>query len=311
MKIGLQIYHFDWPGSPQNLASKLVEMVRTAEQNGFSSLWVMDHLFQLGDAFGPRDAPVLEAYSTISYLAAVTTQIKVGIMVTNNVCRYPGMLIKAVSTLDILSGGRAYLGIGAGGQIRDELRGMGIPVYFNKEIIERLEETLQITKKIWSGDDSPYKGKYYNLEKPWNNPPPLSHPHPPILIGLWRGGNNMLRLVAEYADACNLQFGSPLKEFPIWMRERYKNRQEFLADKLEKLKMYCQEIKRSYDDIELTVLGTIRVSSDAMTKSEVINLCHELADMGFTHVIFNMPNSHDIDSIKTIGQEIIPQVKDI
>lgn len=270
----------------------------------------MDHLFQLGGAFGPREAPVLEAYSTISYLAAVTTQIKLGIMVTNNVCRYPGMLVKAVSTLDLLSGGRAYLGIGAGGQVKDEIRGLGIPVFPNKEIIERLEETLQIAKQIWSGDTLPYKGKHYQLEKPWNNPPPLSHPHPPFLIGLWRGGDNMLRLVAKYAEACNLQFGSPLKEFPIWMRDRYENRQEFLTDKLNKLKIYCKETKRSFDDIELTVLGTIRIASDAMTIDEVVRLCQELADMGFDHIIFNMPNSHDIDSIKIIGQEIIPQISD-
>ncbi|MFW9904874.1 MAG: LLM class flavin-dependent oxidoreductase [Candidatus Thorarchaeota archaeon] len=311
MKVGLQIYHFDWPGSPHNVSSKLVEMAKTAENCGFSSLWVMDHLFQLGGAFGPREAPVLEAYSTISYLAAVTKQMKIGIMVTNNVCRYPGMLVKAVSTLDLLSGGRAYLGIGAGGQVKDETKGMGIPVFSNKEIIERLEETLQIALHIWSEDFSPYRGKHYQLEKPLNNPPPLSHPHPPILIGLWKGGDNMLRLVAKYADACNLQFGSPLKEFPIWMRERYENRQGFLTNKLNKLKVYCKEIKRSYDDIELTALGTIKVANNALTTNDVIDLCQELAEMGFNHIIFNMPNSHNIDSIKTFGKEIIPQISDI
>ena len=311
MKIGLQIYHFEWPGSPENVSSKLTQIARTAEQEGFSSLWVMDHLFQLGAAFGPREAPVLEAYSTISYLAAVTTQIKLGIMVTNNVCRFPGMLVKTVSTLDVLSGGRAYLGIGAGGQVRDEIRGMGIPNFSNKKIIERLEETLQIAKQMWRGDASPYKGKHFHLERPQNNPPPLSQPHPPILIGLWSGGDNMLRLVAKYADACNLQFGSSLKEFPIWMRSRYENRREYLTDRLKKLEMYCDEIGRSYDDIELTVLGTIRIAPDAMTTREIIDLCNEFADIGFSHVIFNMPDSHEINPIEVIGQEVIPKVKDI
>ena len=311
MKIGLQIYHFDWPGSPENVGPKLTQMAKTAEREGFASLWVMDHLFQLGGAFGPREAPLLEAYSAISYLAAVTTRIKLGIMVTNNVCRYPGMLVKTVSTLDVLSGGRAYLGIGAGGQVKDEIRGMGIPAFSNKIIIERLEETLQIAKQMWRGEASPYKGKHYHLKKPLNNPPPMSQPHPPILIGLWRGGDKMLRLVAKYADACNLQFGSPLKEFPIWMREKYENRQEHLTDRLKRLERYCNEIGRSYDDIELTVLGTIRVAPDAMTTTEVIDLCHELADMGFHHVIFNMPNSHEITPIEIIGQEVIPQVQDI
>jgi alkanesulfonate monooxygenase SsuD/methylene tetrahydromethanopterin reductase-like flavin-dependent oxidoreductase (luciferase family) len=311
MKIGLQIYHFEWPKSPENLGPKLTQMAKTAERNGFASLWVMDHLFQLGGAFGSREATLLEAYSTISFLAAVTTQIKLGIMVTNNVCRYPGMLVKTVSTLDILSDGRAYLGIGAGGQVIDELRFMGIPVFSDKELIERLEETIQIAKQMWRGEVSPYKGKHYHLEKPLNNPSPLSQPHPPILIGMWSGGNNMLRLVAKYGDACNLQFGSPLKEFPMWMRERYKSRLEYLTDKLTRLEEYCDEIGRKYEDIELTVLGTIRLAPDAMTISEVVDLCQELANIGFHHVIFNMPNSHEITPIEVIGQEVIPQIQDI
>ena len=120
----------------------------------------------------------------------------------------------------------------------------------------------------------------------------------------------MLRLTAKYADACNLQFGSPLKEFPDWMREKYEERREFLTSRLERLKQNCERFERSYDEIEKTVLGTIRIAPDAMSVDDVIDLCVELAEMGFHHVIFNMPNVHEIKPIEIIGQEVIPQVAD-
>ena len=121
----------------------------------------------------------------------------------------------------------------------------------------------------------------------------------------------MLRLTAKYADACNLQFGSPLKEFSGWMRERYEKRGEFLTSRLARLKQNCERFGRSYDEIEKTVLGTIRIAPDAMSADDVISLCRELAEMDFHHVIFNMPNVHEIAPIETIGQEVIPQVADI
>ena len=308
MKIGLQMYHFDWPGAPENTGPKLMEIARTAEEAGFSSLWIMDHLFQLGGAFGPFDAPLLEAYSTISYMAAATRRINVGVLVTNNVIRHPGILVKMVTTLDVLSGGRAYLGIGPGGMVEREIRGLGIPRPPLKERIERLEETLKIFHQMWSGNTSPYLGKYYRLEEPICSPKPLSKPHPPILIGMWKGGNKMLRLTAKYADACNLQFGSPLKEFQDWMREKYERRGD-LATTLRRLRRICEEIGRRYEDIEKTVLGTIRIGHDAMSVADVIQLCRELGRTGFQHVIFNMPNSHEIIPIETIGEEVIPEVR--
>jgi alkanesulfonate monooxygenase SsuD/methylene tetrahydromethanopterin reductase-like flavin-dependent oxidoreductase (luciferase family) len=311
MKIGLQIYHFHWPGSPQNIGAKLVEIAKAAENAGFSSLWVMDHLFQLGGAFGPIDAPLLEAYSAITYMASATKRVKVGVLVTNNICRHPSVLLKTVNSLDVLSGGRAYLGIGLGGQVEREMRGMGIPRPPLGERIERLEETLKIFKHIWRGDTSPFSGKYFQLEHPINSPQPLSQPHPPILIGMWKGGRKMLRLTAKYADACNLQFGSPLKEFSDWMRERHEERREFLTSRLERLRQNCERFGRSYDEIEKTVLGTIRIAPDAMSVDDVTDLCGELAEMGFQHVIFNMPNVHEIEPIELIGQDVIPQVADI
>ena len=312
MKIGLQIYHFDWPGSPRNIGKKLAEIARIADSAGFSSLWVMDHFFQVGSAFGPPEAPMLEGYSTMSYLAAVTQQIKVGLMVTGNFYRHPGILIKTVTTLDVLSGGRAYLGIGAGWYER-EAKGLGVPFPSTwTERFERLEETLQIVNHMWKGNQSPFKGKYYRLEEPINSPQPLSQPHPPILIG-GEGEKKMLRLVAKYGDACNFQLGTPLKDFecPLWLRERYQKREEILTRKLEKLKEHCDKVGRSYNDIERTVIGTIKLAPKAMQPAEVVELCQGLAEIGFQHVIFNMPNVHEIEPIKIIGQEVIPQVAGI
>ncbi len=311
MKIGLQIYHFHWPNSPGNIGTKLVEIAKAAEDAGFSSLWVMDHLFQLGGAFGPIDAPLLEAYSAITYLASATKRVKVGVLVTNNICRHPSVLLKMINSLDILSEGRAYLGIGVGGEVGGEMRGMGVPRPPLGERIERLEETLKIFKHIWRGDTSPFLGKCFQLEHPINSPQPLSEPHPPILIGMWKGGREMIRLTAKYADACNLQFGSPLSEFADWMRERYQERKEFLTSRLKRLKQNCKQLGRSYDEIEKTVLGTIRIAPDAMSVDDVIDLCGELAEMGFQHVIFNMPNVHEIKPLEILGNEVIPTVAEL
>ncbi len=311
MKIGLQIYHFHWPNSPGNIGTKLVEIAKAAEDAGFSSLWVMDHLFQLGGAFGPIDAPLLEAYSAITYLASATKRVKVGVLVTNNICRHPSVLLKMINSLDILSEGRAYLGIGVGGEVGGEMRGMGVPRPPLGERIERLEETLKIFKHIWRGDTSPFLGKCFQLEHPINSPQPLSEPHPPILIGMWKGGREMIRLTAKYADACNLQFGSPLSEFADWMRERYQERKEFLTSRLKRLKQNCKQLGRSYDEIEKTVLGTIRIAPDEMSVDDVIDLCGELAEMGFQHVIFNMPNVHEIKPLEILGNEVIPTVAEL
>ena len=314
MKIGLQIYYFGWPGSPQNIESKLVEIAQTAERVGFYSLWVMDHLFQLEGGFGPPEitqikAPMLEGYSTISYLAAVTQHIKLGLMVTSNIFRHPGVLVKTVTTLDVLSGGRAYFGIGAGGGMRREAKGLGVPLpATRRESVDRLEETLQIAKRMWREDPSPFEGKYYQLTEPLNNPQPLSQPRPPILIGMWLGGKKMLRLVAKYGDGCNLQIGAPFRDFPPYIRERYRNREEYLIKRLEILKAHCKELGRSYDEIERTVLSTIKLGPDAMSSTEVVDLCQGLAKIGFQHIIFNMPNVHEIEPLEILGYEVIPTV---
>jgi alkanesulfonate monooxygenase SsuD/methylene tetrahydromethanopterin reductase-like flavin-dependent oxidoreductase (luciferase family) len=311
VKLGFQLPYFDWPGSPETTASKLREIAEAVEEAGFSSFWVMDHLFQLGGAFGAKDAPLPEAYTTLSYVAGLTRKIKLGVLVTNNVLRYPGVLVKMVTTLDVLSGGRMYLGIGPGGMVEREIVGYGVHRSPLRERISRLEETLRIAHHMWSDDRSAFTGKYYRLEEPICSPQPISKPHPPILIGMWKGGPRMLRVAARYADAVNLQFGSPLPEFQDWMHEQYGKRREFIPDRLGRLRRLCEEHGRDYDSIEKTILGTVRIAPDAMTTEDVLGICLELGELGIEQVILNMPNSHEIKPIEAIGEEVIPEIKDL
>lgn len=309
MKIGLQVISFDWPGSPENIGDKLGEIATTADETGFCSLWVMDHYFELGGVFGGAEAPMLEGYSAISYCAALTKRIKIGLLVTGNIYRHPGLLVKNVTTLDVLSGGRSYLGIGTG-WYEHEARGLGVPFPPLKERFERLEETLQIAKHMWSDDRSAFDGRHYRLEEPICSPQPLSQPHPPILIG-GSGEKKTLRLVAKYADACNLYFGATPKEFNEWHHEIYRDKAKVLTGKLDVLKRHCEDIGRPYEDIEKTVMGTIRIAPGEMGPDDVVSLCRELNGLGFDHVIFNMPNVHEIEPIEIIGEEVLPEVKDL
>jgi alkanesulfonate monooxygenase SsuD/methylene tetrahydromethanopterin reductase-like flavin-dependent oxidoreductase (luciferase family) len=289
----------------------LRKIVEAVEEAGFSSFWVMDHLFQLGGAFGNKDAPLPEAYSTLSYVSGLTKSIKLGVLVTNNILRYPGVLVKMVTTLDVLSGGRMYLGIGPGGMVEREIVGYGVNHPSLGERISRLEETLQIALHMWSDDRTPFRGRYYQLGEPICSPQPISKPHPPILIGMWKGGPRMLRISAKYADAVNLQFGSPLPEFQNWMREKYDEQTTFIPDKLRKLRHLCEEHGRDYNSIEKTILGTIKIAPDAMTTEDVLDICVELHELGMEHVILNMPNSHEITPIEVIGKEVIPYLRNL
>ncbi|MBI4671446.1 MAG: TIGR03560 family F420-dependent LLM class oxidoreductase [Chloroflexi bacterium] len=301
MRIGLQIPDFEWPGSPQNIGAKLIDIAKTADQVGFYSLWVMDHFFHDENPEGF----MLEGYSTISYLAAVTHRIKIGVLVSGNIYHHPGILIKTVTTLDVLSGGRAYFGIGNGWYER-EARGLGLAFPPAAERSKRLEETLQIAKQMWRGDTSPYRGEYYQLEEPINSPPPLSKPHPPILIG-GRGEKRTLLLVAKYANASNFYFGSLVRNTPE-RQERYRNNAEQMQRKLDVLQKHCQTVGRPYAEIERTVLCTISLVPDGMSAPDIVEACHALAELGFQHVILNMPNVHEIEPLEIIGQEVIPQV---
>ncbi len=312
MKIGLQIPRFDWPDSPHNIGSKLIEIAKAADEAGFSSLWVMDHFYQVGQGYGPPESHMLEGYSTMSYLAAITKKIKLGLMVTSSFYRHPGVLVKTVTTLDVLSSGRAYLGIGAG-WYEQEAKGMGIPYPKTAgERLGRLRETLQIAKHMWNGDTSSFAGKYYHLEHPVNSPQPLSKPHPPILIG--GGGEKVtLRLVAKYGDASNLHLGAhpKLEGYTPRHCEYYRERIPRITRKLSILKKHCQEVGRSFNEIECTTLAPIKIAPDAMTHDDVLDMCKELSALGIHHAIFNMSNSHEIEPIEIIGEEIIPQVSDL
>jgi alkanesulfonate monooxygenase len=310
MKIGLQLYEFDWSGSPNTINSKITEIAKTAEKMGFSSIWLMDHLYQIGDGFGDHPSePMLEGYTTLSFLAGKTNKISLGLMVTGNVNRPPGMLIKVVTTLDVLSEGRAYLGIGTG-WYEAEVRGLGIHFPSTRqERIVRLKETLQIAQQMWKGNESPFKGKFYYLENPICSPQPISKPHPPILIGFEKE-RVMPKIAAKYANAINLHLGIGWEGFPDRkvMKDWYKDRRNRITRKLTILKACCENIKRNYDEIEKTVLGTIKLGSDAMTSTQIVELCHELADMGIHHIIFNMPNAHEIEPLNIIGKDIISAV---
>jgi F420-dependent oxidoreductase-like protein len=240
---------------------------------------------------GSADSPMLEAYSTLAYLAAVTRRIRLGTMVTGVTYRHPGFLVKTVTNLDVLSGGRAYLGIGAA-WYEQEAKGLGFPFPPVAERFERLEETLQIAKQMWAGNRAPYHGKHYQLAEPINSPPPLSKPHPPILIG-GAGEKKTLRLVAQYADACNLfAFGGAAE----------------IARKLDVLKRHCEAVGRSYDEIERTALGQI---SGATKAADLIATCRSLAEAGIQHFIFSIDNVHDIAPVERIGREVIPAVAEL
>src|SRR3712207_2837972 len=201
MRIGLQIPSFTWPEGTGEIGPKLAHIGKTADEAGFASLWGMDHFFQIRGV-GSVEEPMLESYSALSYLAGVTERAKLGTLVTGVIYRYPGILVKTATTLDVLSGGRAYLGIGAGWNEREAL-GLGVPFPSTNERFERLEEALQIAHQMWSGEVAPYHGKHYHLEETLNSPQALSNPHPPVMIG-GMGEKKTLRLVAKYADACNL-----------------------------------------------------------------------------------------------------------
>ena len=310
MKIGLGVPRFNWPGSTDNIGPKLAEIAWAADDTGFDSVWVMDHFYQVGQGYGAPEEPMLEGYTALAYMAAVTRNVKLGTMVTGSFYRHPGVLVKMVTTLDVLSGGRGILGIGAG-WYELESRGMGVPFpYSIKERMGRFEETLKIAHHMWRDDRSTFKGRYYTLEEPICSPQPISRPHPYILIG-GSGEKKTLRYVAKYGDACNLHFGAhpKLRGYSERSYMNYRTRKERLRHKLDVLRMHCEREGRDYDEIDKSVLIPVEVSPGALTPGEVVGMCRELSEMGFNYVVFNMPNDHEIKPIVVIGEEVIPVVR--
>ena len=292
MKIGLQVPDFTWPSGPAAIRGKLEEIARHAEDAGFDSLWVMDHFFQIRGV-GPVEAEMLEAYTTLGYLAGITERVRLGALVTGVVYRHPGLLVKAITTLDVLSGGRAYFGLGAAWFEREAL-GLGVAFPPLKERFERLEEALQITRQMWSENSGPYNGRHFQLAETLCSPQPLTKPHPPIIIG-GMGERKTLRLVAQYADACNLFARMGL---------------DAVLEKLDVLKRHCEKLGRDYREIEKTTLSTVHLAAGKSGPKDVIGECHTLAAIGIQHCIFNMPNVHEIDPLHVFGREIIPAVRE-
>jgi F420-dependent oxidoreductase-like protein len=253
---------------------------------------VSDHFFQL-DFVGPVELEMLESYTTLSFLASITRKIKLGALVTGAIYRYPGILIKTITTLDVLSGGRAYFGIGTGWFEREAV-GLGVPFPSVKVRFERLEETLLIAKQMWSDDNGSFQGKHFQLAETLCSPQPISEPHPPIMIG-GLGEKKTLRFVAQYGDATNM-----VLDFGI----------DIIPHKLDVLKKHCEELNRPYHEIERTTLGAIWLGRDGETASDVIKICSKLAQMGVQHAIFDILNAFEIEPLETFGKEIIPTVRD-
>jgi F420-dependent oxidoreductase-like protein len=297
MRLGLQVPNFTWPNGQENLGDTFGLIAERAERAGLYSLWVMDHFFQIRNV-GPAENEMLEGWSALAFAAGHTNRIKLGTMVTGVTYRYPGILVKTATTLDVLSHGRAYLGIGAAWN-EQEHRGLGVPFPPLAERFERLEEALQIALQMWAGDEKPYEGKYYHLDRPLNSPQAVQKPHPPILIG-GSGERKTLRLVAQYADACNLfaRLGD-----------------DVLQHKLDTLRDHCQSVGRPYEQIEKTTLDSLHVTRDGrngtMTPAAAIEYFAHLASMGIDQAIFNMPNVHDLEPFDLLATEIVPQVEKI
>ena len=245
-------------------------------------------------------------------MACVTENVKLGTMVTGSTNRHPGILVKTVTTLDVLSGGRAMLGIGTGG-FRRESEGFGIPLPATlKEKMGRFKENIMIAKHMWSDDGSPFVGKYYKLNEPLCRPMPLSKPHPPIIIA-GCGEKLTLKWVARYGDAWNWHLGAhpKLTGYSERSYDYYQRRFERLGHLLDVLKKHCERENRNFEDIEITLLSPIELSESAMTPEDVIEMCEEMARLDVHHLIFNMPNDHEIIPIKTVGNKVIPQIQNI
>ncbi|SES21416.1 probable F420-dependent oxidoreductase, Rv1855c family [Pedococcus cremeus] len=290
MKLGLHIPDFTWDGGPNSLRDKLGDVAARAEQAGYDRVSVMDHVWQIGH-LGPPEHEMLEAYTTLGYLAAKTERVKLLTVVTAVVYREPGLLAKAVTTLDVLSGGRAMLGIGAAWN-EEESRGLGLFFPSTAERFERLEEALQICQQMWSDDDGPYEGKHYRLARTLNSPQSLSRPHPPILIG-GAGERKTLRLVAQYADACNI-FDTP--ELP---------------HKLEVLREHCERLGRDYDQIEKTAQVRFDLGPNGERVKQTIEHLHELAGLGIEVAHGALANVSKPGTLELMAERVIPAVADI
>jgi F420-dependent oxidoreductase-like protein len=269
VRLSVSITNYSWPGGTAGLGPELVRVVRAADAAGIDTVWVADHLIQ-ADPTAVPDSEMLEAYTALGFLAAQTERVRLGTMVSAVTYRPPSLLIKAVTTLDVLSGGRAWLGLGAG-YLEDEARAMGLSLPPVGERFDVLEETLELAQRMWEDDRSPFEGRRLRLERPVGNPRPMARPHPPVLVG-GAGERRTLRLVAQYADACNLF------DIPDGGRT--------VRHKLDVLARHCEEVGRPFEAIEKTV--STRQNPDD-TSAVLAERCAALADLGLDHAVFITP----------------------
>jgi F420-dependent oxidoreductase-like protein len=284
VRLSLNITNFSASEDPARLGAWLARTARAADESGLDTLWVSDHLLQ-ADPNSSLGAEMLEAYTTLGFLASQTERIRLGTMVTAVTYRPPALLIKAVTTLDVLSGGRAWLGIGAGYH-QGEATAMGLPLPSVGERFERLEETLQLALSLWAGDETAFEGTHYRLARPVNSPNSLRRPHPPILIG-GMGESKTLRLVARYADACNL-FDIP-------------DGGKTVRRKLAVLARHCEEVGRGYDDIEKTL--STRLHPDE-PRDGFVRRCSEIAALGIDHIVVLLAGPWTEDAVATVAAAI-------
>ena len=292
MKIGLQISSFSWPGGDAAIGPTLARISESADAAGFDSLWVMDHFFQIRGVGRPEE-PMLEGWSALAFMAAHSKTATLGLMVGGVHYRQAGLWAKAATTLDVLSGGRSYLGIGAAWN-EEESHGLGFPMPPLGVRFEMLDETLQIIHSMWQGErgsGGSFEGAHYQADRLLNSPQVLSKPHPKIIIG-GGGEQKTLRLVAKYADACNI-FGGP----------------DQLTHKFSILRERCAEIGRPFGEIERTSLQSVDLGRDSV--SQVLDRFETLAAVGVQHVIFSLANVADPHTIEVIGRDLLPRARAI
>ena len=288
MKIGLHISDFTFSNGPSGLAEDLTRILGAAEDAGFARVSVMDHVWQIS-VHGPPEHEMLEAYTTLGYIAARTSRVDLLAWVTAVTYREPGLLAKIVSTLDVLSGGRAWLGIGAGWN-EDEANGLGLSFPPLAERFTRLEEALQICRQMWGPDDGPYQGQHYQLGRTLNVPQPLHRPR--VLIG-GGGERKTLRLVAQYADACNLFVGPELPR------------------KLDVLRGHCEAVGRPYDEIEKTCQMVLDVGERGEKIDDFLATLAEIGKLGVQAVQGKVPRVWEPERIALFKREVIPAAADL
>lgn len=299
MKIGLQISSFTWPGGDAAIADTLAAIVRTADDAGFDSIWVMDHFIQIGSVGRPEE-PMLEGMTALGFMAAHSRRAHLGLMVGGIHYRGAGLWLKAATTLDVLSGGRAWFGIGAAWN-EQESRALGFPMPPLRDRFEMLEEVLRIVHLGWQdelGSRTAFEGQHYQAGHLLNSPQVLSRPHPPILVG-GGGERRTLKLVAQYADACNI-FGTN----PDQLRHKY-----------EVLRGHCDAVGREYTSIEKTLLTQVSVTADgarrSLTPDQLVERLGRTTEAGAQHAIFSVRDVHELSGLELIGSRVIPQLRDL